>query len=397
MSRPDYAAYKQAIQGETLPLAYVDLERLDDNIRRIVSQRQGKTIRVASKSVRSVAMLRYLLQADASLQGVLCYTAPEAVYLAQHGLDDLVVAYPTWEPGHIAAVAQAVRAGRRLTLMVDSLAHVEQVNRISRREQVILPVCLDVDLSDRYPGLHFGVQRSPLRTTAAALAVVEAIAAADHLRLDGLMGYEAQIAGVGDNLPGRPAQNRLVRLLQRRSRSQVAARRAELTAAIQARGLQLRFVNGGGTGSLASTAAEPAVTEITVGSGFYAPRLFDFYTTFRYRPAAGFALPIVRRPAPGLYTCLGGGYIASGAAGPEKLPVPYLPEGAALLPLEGAGEVQTPVRYSGAEPLGLGDPIFFRHSKAGELCEHFQELLLLAGGRVVDRVTTYRGDGRCFL
>ncbi len=397
MSALSYTIYAQAIQGEPLPLAYVDLERLDDNLRRIVSQRQGKTIRVASKSVRSVALLRYLLQASAGIQGVLCYTAPEAVYLAQQGLDDLVVAYPTWEPRHIEAAAQTVGAGRRLTLMVDSLAHVDHLNTLARRQQVILPVCLDIDLSDRYPGLHFGVQRSPLRTTTDVLTVVEGVAAASHLQLDGVMGYEAQIAGVGDNLPGQRAQNRLVRLLQRRSRAHVAARRAEIVQAIQARGWRLRFVNGGGTGSLTSTAAEPAVTEITVGSGFYAPRLFDFYTGFRYQPAAGFALPIVRRPEATIYTCLGGGYIASGAAGPEKLPAPYLPEGATLLPLEGAGEVQTPIRYTGPQALNLGDPIFFRHSKAGELCEHFQTLALLRDGRIVERVTTYRGDGQCFL
>jgi D-serine deaminase-like pyridoxal phosphate-dependent protein len=98
-----------------------------------------------------------------------------------------------------------------------------------------------------------------------------------------------------------------------------------------------------------------------------------------------------------LYTCLGGGYVASGSAGTEKLPRPYLPDGAALLPLEGAGEVQTPVRYRGPERLALGDPIFMRHSKAGELCEHFNTLLLVMAGRVVGEVPTYRGEGQVFL
>jgi D-serine deaminase-like pyridoxal phosphate-dependent protein len=42
-----------------------------------------------------------------------------------------------------------------------------------------------------------------------------------------------------------------------------------------------------------------------------------------------------------------------------------------------------------------GDPILFRHAKAGELAERFRTLHLIAGGRVLDEVPTYRGQGLC--
>ncbi|KHF33219.1 hypothetical protein CM49_04556 [Paenibacillus sp. P1XP2] len=212
------------------------------------------------------------------------------------------------------------------------------------------------------------------------------------------MGYEAQIAGVGDHYPNSGPKNRLVQTLKRRSIRQIAEKRAALVAMIEdAMGAPLRFVNGGGTGSLHSTVQEEAVTEVTVGSGFFAPALFDNYKDFRYLPAAGFAVEIVRQPSEQLYTCLGGGYAASGAAGKDKLPKPYLPAGASLMPLEGAGEVQTPVKYEGEEPLTLGDPVFFRHAKAGELCERFNHLYGVSKGKIVEKITTYRGDGQCFL
>ena len=211
------------------------------------------------------------------------------------------------------------------------------------------------------------------------------------------MGYEAQIAGLGDNFVGQRIKNMIVQQLKRRSIREVAARRAALVERVRSYGVALRFVNGGGTGSIATTCEENAVTEITVGSAFYSPTLFDNYRDFRYRPAAGFAVEIVRHPQPSIYTCLGGGYIASGSAGPEKLPQPYLLQGATLDALEGAGEVQTPVRYTGTIALEVGDPVFMRHSKAGELCERFTHLLLVKDGAVVDEVTTYRGDGQCFL
>ncbi|HEY6331576.1 MAG TPA: amino acid deaminase/aldolase, partial [Blastocatellia bacterium] len=185
--------------------------------------------------------------------------------------------------------------------------------------------------------------------------------------------------------------------LKKRSVREVAERRAGLVEAIRSKGLQPRFINGGGTGSIDSTCAEDAVTEVTVGSAFYASALFDRYKDFRYSPAAGFAIEIVRQPRPDLYTCLGGGYVASGIADVSRLPAPWLPHGAELLPTEGAGEVQTPISYQGPEKLTLGDPIFLRHSKAGELCERFTHLIEVSDGKVVDQVTTYRGDGKCFL
>jgi D-serine deaminase-like pyridoxal phosphate-dependent protein len=157
------------------------------------------------------------------------------------------------------------------------------------------------------------------------------------------------------------------------------------------------FVNGGGTGSIDSTAAEPVVTELTAGSGLYGPGLFDHYRAFRPRPAAFFCLPVVRRPDQRVATLLGGGYPASGPAGRDRLPKPYLPPGLRLTALEGAGEVQTPLAGGAARSLRPGDRVYLRHAKAGELCERFGSLLLLEGDRVVDEVPTYRGEGHAFL
>jgi D-serine deaminase-like pyridoxal phosphate-dependent protein len=64
---------------------------------------------------------------------------------------------------------------------------------------------------------------------------------------------------------------------------------------------------------------------------------------------------------------------------------------------EGAGEVQTPVKYSGTEKINIGDPLFFRHSKAGELCERFNFLHLVSQGKITNIVPTYRGESMCFV
>jgi D-serine deaminase-like pyridoxal phosphate-dependent protein len=158
----------------------------------------------------------------------------------------------------------------------------------------------------------------------------------------------------------------------------------------------LRFVNGGGTGSIGGTAAEDAVTEIGAGSGLYQPSLFDSYRAFSGRPAALFALSVVRRPAPGVVTVAGGGYVASGPAHGSRLPQPYLPAGLRLDKQEGAGEVQTPLLGRAAGGLRIGDRVWFRHAKAGELCERFSELHLIDGDTITATVPTYRGEGQSF-
>lgn len=395
--QPDYAYYKAVFSDCQMPFAYLDLDLLDQNIRQIVTRATGKRIRLASKSIRSVDVLRYILASDTSFQGIMCFTAREAVYLASQGFDDLLIGYPAWHKEDIATVAQAIATGSTITLMVDSVEHIEQVEAVARQFGITLPVCIELDMSMSLPGLHFGVWRSPLQTAQQARPVIRRIMASSYIRLDGIMGYEAQIAGVGDNVPGNRAKNALIYRLKQRSISDVARRRAEFLELLELYGFSLRFVNGGGTGSIATTREESGVTEITVGSGFYAPTLFDNYRDFHYQPAAGFAIEIVRLPKKTIYTCLGGGYIASGAIGPEKQPQPYLPQGAKLDALEGAGEVQTPIRYKGEIALSIGDPIFMRHSKAGELCERFTHLYLVRNGAIEKQITTYRGDGQCFI
>lgn len=395
MGIDDYARLRAAIGDRRLPLAYVDLDAFERNLD-AMARRASKPIRVASKSVRCAALLRRVLEHEA-YEGVLCFTPAEAAALFDAGVArDLLVAYPNVEPEELRAAALAVRGGARLRSMVDDAAQVEAASRAASAQGVELELAIDLDVSLRLPGLHFGVRRSPVHDERGALDLADTIAATRHVRLTGLMGYEAQVAGLPDST-GRRAMDLAVRQLKRRSIAELHARRTRVVDALRARGAPIDLVNGGGTGSLESTCRDPSVTEVSAGSGLYAPASFDGFRGFRHEPAAGFVLPVVRRPAPRIVTCLGGGYVASGAAGPDRLPTPHLPRGLALLPAEGAGEVQTPLRVPRGMSLGVGDPVFFRHTKAGELCERFDSLLLVRGARVVDEVPTYRGEGWCFL
>lgn len=392
-----YDDYRRALQYVSKPCAFIDEDLLKANMKAITKKAQGKRIRIASKSIRSVQVLKDILAYSPIFQGVMCFTAEEAVYLAEQGLDDLLIAYPIWNEQSITSVCRQVKQGTQITLMVDSEEHLKRIASIAKQEQVIAPICLDIDLSSRLYGIHFGVHRSPIKTVKQVKKLVQTMMDTPNVVLDGVMGYEAQIAGVTDADPQQKLKNIAVRKLKRTSAKEIAKKRKQVMKLLDKAGVTLRFFNGGGTGSLHRTVKEKAITEVTVGSGFFNSHLFDKYKDFQYEAAAGFAIEITRIPEKNIYTCFGGGYVASGATGVDKAPEVFLPKGAKLTKNEGVGEVQTPIHYTGSIPLAHGDPIFLRHSKAGELCERFNTLHVIQGGSIRTTYSTYRGDGKCFL
>ncbi len=361
---------------------------------------RGKPIRVASKSLRCRGLIERVLQRYPGYRGVLAYTLPEALWLTGRGFDDIVVGYPTADRLAIAELGRLTseRPGTAPVLMVDCIEHLDLIESAAAAASEPVRVCIELDVGYWTAGgrLKIGPKRSPIRTPRQAVELARAIDARRGVKLVGLMAYEGHIAGVGDRPPGRRLQGALISWMQKRSAREIAERRAAVVAAVSELA-ELEFVNGGGTGSLHLTTEETAVTELAAGSGFYAPTLFDAYSSFRLRPAAMFALPVVRKPAPTIATVLGGGYIASGPPEPSRVPSPHLPPGLKLDKFEGAGEVQTPLLGPAAASLTVGDRVYFRHAKAGEMCERFEALQLVAGDGIVEELPTYRGEGRCFL
>jgi D-serine deaminase-like pyridoxal phosphate-dependent protein len=382
------------------PFAFVDLDAMWANAAAMLERARGKPVRVASKSLRCRALLEAVLARDPRFSGLMTFTLPETLWLAEQGFDDMLLAYPTADAGALEELAlrSAADSERAPIVMVDCVEHLDAIESVLGANAPPVRVCIDVDASWWALGgrIKVGPKRSPIHSVADAVGLAREIERRPQIELDALMAYEGQIAGVGDMPPGRRLRGAAIRFMQRRSAAELAGRRAAIVAALS-EFVELEIVNGGGTGSLELTGAEEAVTEVTAGSGFYAPALFDHYSRFSLTPAAGFALPIVRKPVPSVATALGGGYLASGGGDPARLPAPWLPPGLQLDPEEGAGEVQTPLLGPPASQLSIGDRVYLRHAKAGELCERFDALHLVEGGEIVDVVPTYRGEGKAFL
>jgi D-serine deaminase-like pyridoxal phosphate-dependent protein len=389
------AAVRERVEPLPAPVFVVDVDAFDANAADLVKRAGGKPIRVASKSVRVPALIQRALSHD-GFRGVLSYTLAEALWLeAQDISDDIVVAYPTVDRGALAALIASPRSASRITLMIDDVAHLELIDALRRSTAVPVRVAIDIDAGLLVGGRHVGPKRSPLYEARDVVALARAVVARPGFELAGVMTYEGQVAGVPDAVPHQRAKSMVVRRLKDASVAQIRARRAAIAEALSGVA-PIGFWNAGGSGSLESSGADPVVTELTAGSGLLVPALFDHYQSFEPLPASYFGLPVIRRPSPEIATVHGGGLIASGQGGADRLPVPWAPAGLHLTGLEGAGEVQTPLTGHPAALLQIGDLVWFRHAKSGEGFEHTTTVHLLSGDRFVDSVPTYRGHGLAF-
>ncbi|HEX6752459.1 MAG TPA: amino acid deaminase/aldolase [Solirubrobacterales bacterium] len=395
-----HAQLEQIFEEVEAPFAFVDLDAMWANSDAMLERAGGKPIRVASKSVRCRGVLERVFGRDERYAGLMTFTLPETLWLAERGFENLLLAYPTADTAALGELAlrSVASPAEAPIVMVDCGEHLEAIESVLGADAAPVRVCIDLDAGWWAMGgrIKVGPKRSPVHTVEQAVALAREIERRPKLELAALMSYEGQIAGVGDRPPGRRFRGAAIRTMQRRSAAELAERRAAVVVAIR-EFAELPIVNGGGTGSLELTGAEGVITEIAAGSGFYAPTLFDHYSRFSLTPAAGFALPIVRKPAAGVATALGGGYLASGSGDAARLPSPWLPVGLELDAEEGVGEVQTPFSGPPARDLRVGDRVYMRHAKAGELCERFDTLHLVEGDEIVDVVPTYRGEGKAFL
>lgn len=381
------------------PFALVDLDAFDANARDLVRRANGVPIRVVTKSLRCRHLVERVLRHQ-GYRGIMCYSLAEALWLHGAGTsDDILVAYPTADRAALRALAADDGARRSIAITADSVEHLNFIDEALGDGHPEIRLSLEIDVSWRPlpygPVVQIGTWRSPLREPAQAALFAETVLKRPGFTLAGVMGYEGQIAGLGDSPPGHPVRAALVRAIQARSARELAERRAETVRRVREL-TDLDFVNGGGTGSLESTAADASITELAAGSGLVGPTLFDAYRRFHPRPALLYALPVVRRPGPRIATLFSGGYVASGTGTPDRLPRPFRPAGLRLTRTEGAGEVQTPVVGDAADSLRVGDRVWLRHAKGGELAERFTEYHLIGGDCELASVPTYRGEGRCF-
>lgn len=397
-----YQELNKLLKQHELPAMVVNMEILDHNIEyfKKIAEKNGKNIRIATKSIRVPELIKYIQQKGGEkFQQLMCYSVREADFLIQQGFQHIMVAYPSVSDADLRLFFHLTQQNHDIALTIDSVEQIKRIEKVwetNKNATIKAKLCVDVDMSYRPKGLHLGVFRSSILSISEFEEVLNYIAHSDFVKLTGIMGYEAQVAGMGDKNPFQPILNPAKKLIKKLSQKDVAKKRQSIFNTLNNKNIQLEFFNGGGTGSILTTGTEPWITEIAVGSGFLQAHLFDYYEQNSCLPAFAFALQISRTPNKKIVTCKSGGFIASGETLKDKMPLPFLPEGIKITANEGFGEVQTPVIIPENIKVELGDVLLFRPAKSGEIAEHFTHYLLLENNQIKQSVKTYRGFGQCF-
>lgn len=386
MSEP-FDRLDRAVSTLDTPVAVIDEPALWANADDLIRRANGVPVRVASKSVRVRRIIEGTL-ARQGFAGVMTYSLAESNWLADSGLDDILLAYPTTNRAALLDLCAKERRLAAITIMVDSVASLDYIDASIGIGHPDIRVCIDVDASLKMGPFHLGVRRSPVHTPRSAAKLAAVVAARPGFRLVGVMFYDAQIAGLPDS-------SKAVKMVKARSAAELLGRRSDVVKAVGEHG-HLEIVNAGGTGSLEVTGADPVITELTAGSGLFNPTLFDGYDAWEPRAAAYFALSVVRKPTKNIATLYSGGYIASGPTNSNRQPAPTWPKGLKLIGTEGGGEVQTPVKGKAARTLAIGDHVWMRYAKAGEMCERFDTIEIVKADGSHTAIPTYRGEGKNF-
>ncbi len=379
------------------PALFLDGARFLKNLSKVnqAARDSGKIIRFATKSLRSKDLLKKI-----DVNAPLFVTGPEeAVRLLESGFRDIWVGYPLGAPQLLGPLFELYKSipNALLRFTVDSPVHLQWLNEAAVRAQIpSVPIVVEVDAGLVWGPWHIGAKRSPLRSEADVRAFVGSLSFYDRLRWDGFLSYESQDAGLPDASPFHRWRNPIAHFLKQRSRTRLRTFRQALGAIAGAKSNTFLH-NGGGSGNFRAALTDPGLTEITVGSGLTQPHLFDGYRERSFEAAVFYALPVSRIPAPGLVTVHRGGWVASGAPCVDRLPQPVYPTGAHFLSDEGAGEIQTPLRFDAPAPsIQVGDWVFFRPAKSGEIFEIFPDISWIEGERL-ETLRTYRGEGWSFL
>ena len=221
-----YEELEAIFAGVDAPFALVDLDALWSNARELLGRAQGTPIRVASKSVRCRALLASILERDPGFRGLMTFTLAESLWLHEQGFGDLLLAYPTADRAGLARLAR-LEAGRR-TDPDGGLGGAARLHRGGgRRAAQDRSGCASTSTwaggrCAGAQGRRQALTRSEHRPRRRRWPVV--IVARPLFELRALMGYEAHIAGLGDEPRGQAAARPLISFMKRRSAAEIAER-----------------------------------------------------------------------------------------------------------------------------------------------------------------------------
>ena len=226
------------------PALLLDHDKLERNVARMAAFAAGGPAKLRPHAKTHKCVQVAALQLAAGAVGITCAKVGEAEALADGGITDILIANEIVGP---IKIARLVALARRcaLTVAVDDPGNVAQLSAAAAAAGVGIRCYVEVDI---------GMARCGVADGRAALALARLITESPGLTFGGLQTYEGHLQNV------TPLADRVARA-EHDLRLALAAKEA-----IEAGGLAVAEVSGGGTGTHMVTGRLPWMTKLQCGS-----------------------------------------------------------------------------------------------------------------------------------
>lgn len=382
--------------GPGHPVLVLDMDRLDQNIE--TSQKyfdKKKSFRIVAKSLPSLPLLQYICE-NAGTNKIMVFHRPFLNLMLKHLPEAeflLGKPFPVQAAGKFFKAlpenADIQASCNRIQWLVDSEKRAKQYLELAKQYDVKIKLNVEIDV-----GLH----RGGLTQVQQLDGILELVKAnANHLEFSGFMGYEPHISKVPmSNMEKIEATRQEAMTEYNRYISRVKHSYSDLFHE------NLTF-NGAGSPTYQLYKNDNTLNDLCAGSSLVKPTDFDIQTLTGKQPALFIATPVIKKlegttiPFIEKFTPWVAKYNPNWQAsvftyGGYWKAKPCSPEGLQNNGLYGRSSNQEILNMSSSTRLQEDDYVFLRPTQSEAVMLEFADLLIVRGGKIVDRWNVFNQD-----
>lgn len=242
----------QKEQIET-PALLIDLDLLEYNIRRMADYMKGKSaqLRPHYKTCKCPTIAH--MQVESGAKGICCAKLGEAETLVTAGIRDVLIANQVVDPVKISRLAGLARSAK-ISVVVDNPDNIQSLSKAAKDYGSTIYVLVEVDV---------GMKRCGVNTGEDVYGLARLISDSEGLVFDGIQAYEGHVILNPDGNARRRGVQEMVQKV------------GGIKDFLESKGLMVKEISGGGTGTYNITGEGTIWTEIQAGSYVFMDTSYD--------------------------------------------------------------------------------------------------------------------------
>lgn len=172
---------KKMLEDLQTPCLVIDLEKTVKNIKDMQEICDANQVKLRPH-IKTHKMVKFAkLQMEHGACGISCAKLSEAEVMADAGIDDIFVAYPTVGKHRLLKAVALNRKVKRLILGVDSLVQAQALSEIAKKENMVFEIRMEIDTGANRCGVD----------VEGVVGLAKEISALENLKLTGIYTFKS--------------------------------------------------------------------------------------------------------------------------------------------------------------------------------------------------------------